>query len=166
MTKSLFKIAVLSILWWAALLGLWLLFVDSSAIPEVVAGIGAAVIGAAAAGVVRSQRSQRFHPLIRWLRYAWQLPWRVVVDCAVVLAALWRRLALRQPVQGKFRTVPLNTGGADPTSAAWRAFVVAATSVAPNTFVVGIDTEQGVALIHELAPAKPDAVKDRVVGAL
>jgi hypothetical protein len=34
---------------WVALLGLWLLFVDSSATPELVAGLGAAVVGAVAA---------------------------------------------------------------------------------------------------------------------
>ena len=155
----------LGALTWAAMLGLWLLLVDSSAIPEVVAGLGAAVIGAIVADIVRSQREVHFRPRLRWLGYTWQLPWRIVIDFGIVMAALWRRLVLRQTVEGRLRAVPFPTGGDDPESRAWRAFTLAATSVAPNTYVIGYDRERGVVIVHQLVSPDPEAARKNVVGA-
>jgi hypothetical protein len=66
--RLLLRIA-LGALSWAVLLGLRLLVVDSSVTPELVAGLGAAVVGAVAADVVRSQRTMHFHPRLRWIMY-------------------------------------------------------------------------------------------------
>jgi multisubunit Na+/H+ antiporter MnhE subunit len=155
----------LGVLSWAALLGLWLLFVDSSATPEIVAGLGASVVGAVAADVVRSQRAVHFRPRLRWIVYTWRLPWRIMVDSALVMAALWRRLAMREQVRGALRAVPFPAGGDDPEAAAWRAFAVIATSVAPNTYVIGFDRDRGVALVHQLVPSDPASLEGNVVGA-
>jgi multisubunit Na+/H+ antiporter MnhE subunit len=156
----------LGVLSWAAMLGLWLLLVDSSAIPEVVAGLGVAVIGAVVADIVRSRREMHFRPRPHWIGYAWQLPWRVAVDCGIVMAALWRCLVLRQRVEGRLRVLPFPTGGDDPESRAWRAFTLVATSVAPNTYVIGYDRGRGVVIVHQLVPSDPNAVRKSVVGTL
>lgn len=151
--------------WYAALALLWLLYVDSLDHPEVLAGLAAAPLASLAAIGLRTHGGERFRLRLRWLRLALGVPVSVVRDSATLAAALWRRLARREQVRGAFRLVRLPAGGDDPTGAAWRAFTVMATSVSPNTYVVGIDQERGAALIHQLVPPPAQDARSAVVGA-
>jgi hypothetical protein len=92
---------------WIALVLLWQLFVNTFALPEVLAGLVAAAIAATAAEVVRGQGLIHFRPRLRWLVRARRLPLAVIVDCRVVMGVLWRRLVRREPVKGVFTASPL-----------------------------------------------------------
>ena len=132
--------------WFAGLLLLWLAFVGAIQPQEVVAGVCAAAIGATAAEVVRSQGLLRFRVQWRWLREVWKPLLRVVPDFFVVIAALVRRPA------GRMRRIEFPTGGARDVDAGRRAFVTVAASLAPNSLVIDVDTEQGIVLVHDLVP--------------
>jgi multisubunit Na+/H+ antiporter MnhE subunit len=136
--------------WYVPLFALWLLLVDSFAIEEVLLGLLAAAIAATAADVVRAQDLVRFHMRPRWLAGVWTLPWQVVVDSGVLAAALWRQLSRPGSVRGGFRVLPFPREADDAVAAARRALVTSVVSIAPNTYVVGIEGDEGVMLIHQL----------------
>jgi hypothetical protein len=133
--------------WFAGLLILWLLLVGTVQDVEVVAGLGAAALGATAAEVVRSQGLMRFRVEWRWLRLGWKPLVRTLPDFFLVLSALLRRR------QGRFRTIEFPAGGERAVDAGRRAFIVVAPSLAPNRLVIDVDPESGEALVHELLPA-------------
>jgi hypothetical protein len=148
---------------WLLLFALWLGLTDTRVLPELIAGAVAAAIGATVSGLVTRVRQPRTlskslallrlgprrlgHPLAR-----------LFVDTALLTGALWRRMIRRQAVGGAFRAAqyrperPLE-------SAAGRALMVTWGSLPPNRYVVGLDEEQGVILVHELvreeAPLEP-----------
>jgi len=86
----------------------------------------------------------------------------VVVDCRIVMGAVWRRLARREPVRGAFTAFPFSCGGDDAEAAARRALYVMAISLTPNTFVIGIDRENDVMLVHQLVSTNPATASDLV----
>ncbi|HEX3325975.1 MAG TPA: Na+/H+ antiporter subunit E [Actinomycetota bacterium] len=145
--------------WWLALLGLWLLLVTVS-VAELVAGMIAATIAATAAEVVRVQGLVRFDPDPRWFLRVWRLPLSVVRDCWILGIALVRHLG-GHPVNSGFRALPFRSGGDGDRASARRALIVPALSVSPNTYVVGIDEEADLMLVHQLVPSpKEDAARE------
>jgi len=147
--------------WWVALVVLWQLFVSTFAAPEVLAGLLAAAVSATAAEAVRGQNLVHFHPRARWFVQAYRLPGNVVRDCLVLGRVLWRRVVRREPIEGDFIALAFSPGGDDPQAAgARRALYVAAISLTPNTFVVGIDRDNDVMLIHQLVPTDPTDARE------
>jgi multisubunit Na+/H+ antiporter MnhE subunit len=139
------------IAWYVPLVVLWLAFVDTLAAAEVVLGLLAAAVAATAAEVVRDQDLVRFRLEPRWLRGLGRLPWQVLRDTWLLAEALWGQLRGR-PVRGVFRVVPFPAEQDDARSAARRALVTGVVSLAPNTYVVGIEGDEGVVLVHQLVP--------------
>src|ERR671935_828703 len=66
--------------WYVPLVVLWLAFVDTLAVAEVVLGLVAAAVAATAAELVRAQDLVRFRLEWSWLRGLWRLPWQVLGD--------------------------------------------------------------------------------------
>jgi multisubunit Na+/H+ antiporter MnhE subunit len=145
-------------LWWAFLLGVWVLLVGTKDELELIAGACAAAIGAAAVDAVCSRGLLRFRFAPAWLATAWRPLARVLPEFIVAMRALVRALTGRGRVRGRFRAVQVETGGDTPLGAGRRAFLTVAGSIAPNTLVVDVDRERDLVLLHELEPgeaAKP-----------
>ena len=141
---------------WVLLIGLYLLLViDSIDVAELITGAAGAAAGATAATIVRSQRLFSFSPRLRWALGMWRLPLQAVLDTGLLVAVLWRRLVLRRPVGGSFHAVPFRAGGGDPEEAARRAISGVAGSFAPNTYVLDVDRERELILVHQLV-SRPD----------
>lgn len=141
---------------WVILSGLYLLLVvDSIDTAELVTGAVAAAVGATAATVVRSQGLVSFRPQLRWALGLWRPLLQAVLDCGILVAVLWRRLVLRRFVGGSFRAVPFRAAGEDPEAAARRAIAKGIGSFAPNTYVLDVDRERELILVHQLVPT-PD----------
>lgn len=139
--------------WWVALAALWLALDDTVALPELITGAVAAALGAVAAEVVHSQNLVRVRVRRRWLRYAWRPLLRLFPDTARVMGVLLRQLVLRRPARGSFRAVPFRFGyetGAHDTTR--RSLAKAVGSFAPNSYVVGVDAERELLLVHQLDP--------------
>jgi hypothetical protein len=60
--------------------------------------------------------------------------------------------ARRRPAFGTFRAIRFDGGEDEPHQTGRRALAEAAGSLAPNTFVVGIDGERQLILAHQLRP--------------
>jgi multisubunit Na+/H+ antiporter MnhE subunit len=138
---------------WVALAALWLVLDDTVAFPELMTGAVAALIGAVAAEVVHSQNLVRLRVEPRWLRYLWRPLLRLLPDTVRVLRVLLGQLVLRRPARGQFRAVRFQAArpaGADDT--ARRALAKAASSFAPNAYVIAVDAEHDLMLVHQLDP--------------
>jgi multisubunit Na+/H+ antiporter MnhE subunit len=139
--------------WWIALAALWLVLDDTVAFPELMTGAAAALLGAIAAEVVHSQKLVRVRLKPSWLRHAWRPLVQLIPDTARVLAVLLRQLILRRPPRGEFRAVSFRAGRADGAyDTTRRSLAKAVGSFAPNTYVVGVDTDRDLMLVHQLDP--------------
>jgi multisubunit Na+/H+ antiporter MnhE subunit len=145
------------IAWYLPLVVLWLAFVDTLATVEVVLGLVAAAVAATAAELVRDQDLVRFRLEWSWLRDLYRLPGQVLGDSWALAVVLWRQLRGR-PVTGVLRTIPFPVERDDARSAARRALVTGAVSLTPNTYVVGIEGDEGFALVHQLVPGPANPI--------
>ena len=136
--------AVAIVLAWAALLGLWQLYVGQTTKQTTIAGLIAAGLATGAGALVARLGLYRFGLDPRGLRRAATLPWDVVRDFVVATLAL----AHGRP-KGAFREVrvPARTAGD-------RALAGLLESIAPNAYVVDVDRDRGAALVHELDPKR------------
>jgi multisubunit Na+/H+ antiporter MnhE subunit len=144
--------------WYVPLFGLWLLFVDTLATAELVVGAVAAALAATAADVVREQDLVRFRMRARWLPGLASLPWLVVTDSWLLGVALWRELRRPGSVNGLFRVLPFPVDEDDATGAARTALVTSIASIAPNTYVVGVERGEGTVLLHQLVRRPGDEI--------
>jgi multisubunit Na+/H+ antiporter MnhE subunit len=152
------------IAWYLPLVALWLAFVDTLAAAEVVLGLVAAAVAATAAELVRDQDLVRFRLKVSWLRDLRLVPWQVLRDCWTLAGALWRHLTGR-PAHGVFRALPFPAERDDARSAARRALVTGVVSLTPNTYVVGVEGDDGSVLVHQLVaqpgnPIPPSMLED------
>ena len=145
------------IVWWLLLTGLWIPLAFDVSAPELVAGAVAAAAGATLTTAVRAQRLISFRPRLRWVLRLWRLPIQVALDTGLLFAVLWRRLAMRQPVSGTFRAIPFRAVGDEPEASARRAVAMTIGSIAPNTYVIDIDLDDELILVHQLVPKPGDS---------
>lgn len=157
--------AVFFLIWTAVLFGIWFVLVDSLAHIEVAVGPLAALLAAWAALRLRRHGGARFRARLGWVVMLRSVPVGILRDTGVVWFALCRRLILRQHMRSVFRAVPYQACADGATARAWRALTIAGTSLTPNTIVIGIDCERGVALVHQLIPDSPARLRHTVIGA-
>ena len=137
-------------MWWVLLMSFWVILDDSIALDELLAGAAAAVLAATLAELVGHQAATRFRMRAGWVVPALGLPGQVVRDTVVVFAALWRRLAHGEQPPSGFREIPARFGDDSDEGVTRRVLLVGGRSVAPNTFVLGIDKERDVMVVHQL----------------
>ncbi|HEY2957128.1 MAG TPA: hypothetical protein VGM21_02805 [Actinomycetota bacterium] len=143
------------IAWYVPLVGLWLAFVSTLDRNEVLLGLLAAALGATAQELVNAQDLVRFRLEPRWLCGLWRLGGLALSDTWRLTVVLWRQLLRGQAVHGSFRTLPYQAPPEDEARAnARKALLTAAVSVTPNTYVVGIEGDDGLILVHQLLPAE------------
>lgn len=138
------------LLWWVLLMAFWVVLDNSIASDELLAGAGAAALGAGLAEMASYQAATRFRMRIEWLVPALSLPGQVAGDTVIVFAALWRRLARGQEPASGFRELPVRYGDDTAEGKTRRALYVGGQSVAPNTFALGIDRDRDVMIVHQL----------------
>jgi multisubunit Na+/H+ antiporter MnhE subunit len=136
--------------WWVLMMSFWVILDDSIATDELLAGAGAAALAALLAELVTYQAASRFRMRITWLVPALRLPGEVAGDMVIVYAALWRRLAHGQQPGSAFAERPARFGDDTPEGVTRRTLLIGGRSLAPNTFVLGIDPERDVMVVHEL----------------
>ncbi len=138
----------------AALFVVWLLIDDNVAQPELFTGIAVALLALALAVVVRRSSTVHVHLGISVLRRAWRLPLLLIADTARVSATILRTLTGRRGPRGRLRAVRYRASKDSSPDVGRRVMTAWAASIAPNRYVIGIDTDAEVLLVHELAPAR------------
>jgi hypothetical protein len=80
-----------------------------------------------------------------------RLPRDVLVDTWRMTALLVRSLIRREPIKGSFRIVSFREGlEGDPRAQARRAVAAWLGTISPNTYVIGVDEEHDVVVLHQL----------------
>ncbi|MGN6795192.1 MAG: Na+/H+ antiporter subunit E [Streptosporangiaceae bacterium] len=143
--------------WWIVLMAFWVITDDSIAPDELLAGVGAAALAALLVDLASHQAAITFGVRLAWLQRAVGLPRQVFTETGIVFAALWRRLTHgEQPCSG-FVAEPAAYGPDSPDGRIRRALLIAARSLSPNTFVLGIDRERDLMVVHKLVISDPQA---------
>jgi multisubunit Na+/H+ antiporter MnhE subunit len=128
----------------------WIVVDYSIDTDELLAGAGAAALGAFLAELACHQAGVRPHVRIGWLVPALRLPGEVARDMVIVFGALARRLLRGQEPPSGFREIPARFGGDGAEDLTRRVLLIGGRSFAPNTFVLGIDAERDVMVVHQL----------------
>jgi multisubunit Na+/H+ antiporter MnhE subunit len=136
--------------WWALMMAFWVAIDDSLESDELLAGAGAAALAALAAAVITGQAGVRFRVRPRWLLPALRLPGHVARDTWIVFAALARTLARGQPPDSEFAELPVRYGDDTAFGQTRRVLLTGGQSLAPNMFVLGLDPERDVMVVHRL----------------
>ncbi|HET9184655.1 MAG TPA: hypothetical protein VFN82_00815 [Solirubrobacterales bacterium] len=139
----------------AASFGLWMLLADSREAPQVVAGLLVAAVAATGSELVRRQQLARLRLRGGWLLRSWRPPANVPRDLWRLTVALARPARPGAPAGGRFRAIRFQAGD-DPEGRGREALAELAGSFSPNTYVVGLDRERGVLLVHQLVPEEDE----------
>jgi multisubunit Na+/H+ antiporter MnhE subunit len=145
--------------WWVLLMSFWVILDDSIATDELLAGAGAAALAAFLAELVTYQAATRVRVRARWLARVFGLPGQVAGDTVIVFGALWRRLAHGEEPPSGFRVVPVRYGDDSAEGKTRRALLVGGKSIAPNSFVIGIDSGTNTMVIHQLVVNEGEAAE-------
>jgi hypothetical protein len=135
---------------WVLAGGLYLLLIDTTDLPELIVGAAVTTLAATAFGLARERylaaETVRRDWLARIDRPLAQTPSDIV---AVVGAALTQ---LRHPRQtyGVFRAVPFACGKDEGREIGRRALAESLGSFAPNTIIIGVDSERELLFGHQL----------------
>ena len=137
--------------WWAVAYALWVLAVFKTQPAELIAGAVAAALAATGAELVRSRGYAPFAPDLAWSRGLLRVPKEVVLDTWRMAMLLVRHFVRGERIEGSFRVVRFRTGrDEDPRAQAVRAVAAWLGCVSPNTYVLGVDENHEVALLHQL----------------
>jgi multisubunit Na+/H+ antiporter MnhE subunit len=139
------------------MMSFWVMLDDSINTDELLAGAGAAALAAFFAELVTYQAATRFRMRIEWLVPAFSLPGQVVRDMVIVYHALWRRVAHGEQPPSEFLELPARFGDDRPEGVTRRTLLVGGTSLAPNTFVLGIDKDRDVMVVHRLVAEEKES---------
>jgi hypothetical protein len=139
------------LLWWILLMSFWVMLDDSIDADELVAGAGAAALGAFLAELATFQAASQVRVRIEWLVPAMSLPWQAIRDTGLIFLALWRFLALGREPRSGFREQPVRFGPDTIEGRTRRSLLIGGLSVASTRFVLGLDSDRGVMVVHELA---------------
>src|SRR5438874_5665109 len=137
---------------WIFAAALYLLLIDITDLPELLVGIGAALLAATGLELAREQAIVGESIRGRWLLRLHRPLLRVPVDVGLVSVAAVAGLGRRGSPQGRFRVVRFTGSDDERHERGRRALSEAFGSFAPNTIVVGIDNERGLILAHQLRP--------------
>jgi hypothetical protein len=130
--------------------GFYLLLIDAVSSPELYAFIGATLLAGAAYQVSREQGASEAVISPAWLASTWRVLSRIPLHVALVCLDAVSQLFTRTPQRGSFRAVSFAACGDDGPDTGRRALAEALGSLAPNTIVVGVDTERKLVLVHQL----------------
>jgi hypothetical protein len=136
--------------WWVLLMAIWVVVDGAIGRDELLAGAGAAALGAFFAETASHQAGARFRMRVRWLVPALMLPGQVVHDMALLFGALWRQLVDGTEPPSGFRAEAVRYGAQGARGKTRRVLLLGGRSVPPNTFALGIDAESGVMVVHQL----------------
>jgi multisubunit Na+/H+ antiporter MnhE subunit len=140
--------------WWIAGMSFWVMVDDSIQFDEMLAGAGAAALAALVAEVAIYQAAAVLKIRAEWLVPALQLPGQVAGDMITVFGALWRKLARGEQPHSAFVEIPVRYGDDTIEGVTRRVLMIGGRSLAPNTFVLGVDKDLGAMVVHQLE-AKP-----------
>jgi hypothetical protein len=145
---------------WVFAAALYLLLIDTTDLPELIVGAGAAVLAATGFGLAREQDVSRLGARGRWLTRLYRPLLQAPSDIVVVSRLALVQLVRPRAAVGVFRAVPFRCGDDEALETGRRALAESFGSFAPNTIVIGVDADRELLLGHQLRPGGGDEAID------
>ena len=143
------------VVWWCALWGLWFAFQGEWNGIEWVAAACAATVGSVLAALVVSRGLLGARVPRDWVRRSWKVPLQVVIDFGIITLALVRAGLRGERVGGQFVSRSFSGGGDDAVGRGVRGFAAVAATYSPNAYVVDVDIDEDLVLLHDLVVHRP-----------
>lgn len=83
-----------------------------------------------------------------------RVPWQILEEFAIVTWFLVRALGGGGVATGTFRALDWPAAGDSPADRGRRAVIAVAATYSPNSYVVHVDEEEDVVLVHDLVPRR------------
>jgi len=135
--------------------GFYLLLIDTASLPELYLLAGVALACGVAFELAHEQGFVEAGIAPWWLLRIWRLVLKIPVDVAFVCGEAVTQLFAPKPTRGVFRATAFAHTEATKEATGRRALTDTLGSVAPNTIVIGVDTERGLLLVHQLHRTGP-----------
>jgi hypothetical protein len=142
--------------WWAGwILGgaLYLLLIDTTDLPELIVGAGAASLAATGFLLARERYIAADTVRVNWLAHLYRPFVKVPSDIATVSWVALAQLIDRKRARGVFRVAPFRCGDDEGLEIGRRGLAESLGSFAPNTIIIGVDHERELLLGHQLRRA-------------
>jgi hypothetical protein len=127
----------------------WLL-IDTTYVPDLVAGAVAALIAAAAYSAAHLESTESARVRLGWLPFALGELARVPPGMAVVCREILAQTIRPRGSRGELKAEPLESGDGDAHDPGRRGLVEAMRSFAPDTIVIGADSDRDRLVLHRL----------------
>jgi hypothetical protein len=139
---------------WLLAAALYLLLIDTTDLPELIAGAVAAALAATGFELAREQQTVGgLRARLGWGATLYRPVLTVPLDLAVLSMLAVRQVIRPRPTNGDFRAVPFRCGDEQELETGRRAMAESFGSFSPNTFIVGVDSDRELILGHQLRPA-------------
>lgn len=138
--------AIVAGLFWGCYMGL----VGKPSVSEAVAGALVTLAALAMLVYLEAASGRPFHFKAAWWLDLGRLPGRIVSDAVKVSAALITHMLGLGPLDGRFMAIPFPDRPDDEAMEARLALMTLGTSVSPNAFVLDVDRDRRLVLVHEL----------------
>jgi hypothetical protein len=139
---------------WLAAAGLYLLFAGTLSVTEATAAAAGASLALAFHVAARRCSIFSFAGPVPWARLICRALGTVIRDIVSVAVRLAAAGLTGRPGEGETRQA-FDPGDDSPQAERRRAVVTLAASIAPNGYVMGIETDPPMLLMHRLAPSAP-----------
>lgn len=130
--------------------GFYLLLIDTTSLPELYVLAGVALACGVAFLISREQAFEEARIRPAMLATIWRLAVRIPLDIVLVSREAVAQLVRPRASRGSVRTVRFRAVARTSEDTARRALAEALGSVAPNTVVLGVDSERGLLAVHQL----------------
>ena len=135
---------------WCFAAALYMVLIDITDLPELIVAVAAALLAAAGFELARDQDIAEGASRVRWLARLHRPILRVPADIAVVSWSALRQLRRPGTVHGEFRAVPFRGPEDSRLELGREALAESLGSFAPNTIIIGVDSDRELILGHQL----------------
>lgn len=142
----------------------WVLFTDSLALEECIAGAISAAVATALFEVSKRAEPLCFSPPVKAVLQAWRLPGSIIQGTWILILELGRTLRGRRKRSG-FQLAPFSATAPDCRSAGKRALAILYGTLPPNSLIVDIDRKSELLLFHQLRKGPAPVILRRLESA-
>jgi hypothetical protein len=128
----------------------YMVLIDTVDLPEVYAAIGALLLAGAGYEAARRQGLCEARVSPAWVARGWRVLASIPLQIVWVSWEALAQLVAPRATRGTLRAVPFEAGGDDAGDVGRRALAEGLGSLAPNTIVIGIDSDRDLLLVHQL----------------
>lgn len=155
MTRRTLATLVEVVVWWALMVGVWVITLSSAPPMELYISAAAALPCALLMPRVRRTVEAAWRPDWRWSRWFLVLPFSVLADTVRVFAAVFVHAVTRRPLEVELTEIRLQPHDDPARAAAHGALAMVTVSATPGSFVMDSRPERHALVLHQIVDGPP-----------